>query len=151
MKKAAYIVLISFCSCIICGQEIALARSDRPVVETVINGRLAYMMIDTGSSLNILDVNTLHSLGIKKKYTIGEVSSASNMCNIYRIGNSKITIGECEITQFVGMDLESVSKSVFGSTGIKIVGILGTPAIKQLGMIIDLSRGLVTIKSDIVK
>ena len=33
-------------------------------------------------------------------------------------------------------------------TGIKIVGILGTPGIKQLGMIIDLSRGIVTIKSE---
>ena len=27
-----------------------------------------------------------------------------------------------------------------------IAGILGTPAIKELGMIIDLSRGIVTIK-----
>ena len=33
-------------------------------------------------------------------------------------------------------------------TGIEVVGILGTPAIKQLGMIIDLSGGIVTIKAE---
>ena len=49
------------------------------------------------------------------------------------------------VNQFISSDLTVIRESILQSTGIKIAGILGTPAIKELGMVIDLSRGIVTI------
>lgn len=55
------------------------------------------------------------------------------------------------VTDFITLDLTSLQGSIQAETRIEIDGIIGVDGIKQLGMIIDLSRGLVTIKSDIVK
>ena len=58
----------------------------------------------------------------------------------------EITLGGINVYQFVMVDISELTDNIFQSTGIEVVGILGTPAIKELGMIIDLSRGIVTIK-----
>ena len=42
-------------------------------------------------------------------------------------------------------DLEIIVNSIELNTGIKISGILGTPAIKDLGMIINLSKNNIII------
>lgn len=55
------------------------------------------------------------------------------------------------VSLFYSVDIDAVCKSMEAETGIEVVGILGTPAIRQLGMIIDLRRGIVTIKADTVK
>ena len=52
------------------------------------------------------------------------------------------------INQFVMINLSSITDNILQATGIKIAGILGTPAIKELGMVIDLSRGIMTLKSE---
>ena len=52
------------------------------------------------------------------------------------------------INQFVMINLSSITDNILQATGIKIAGILGTPAIKELGMVIDLSRGIVTINKN---
>ena len=52
------------------------------------------------------------------------------------------------VYQFAATDIEMVVYSIEHNTGIKIAGILGTPAIKELGMVIDLRRGIVTLKPE---
>ena len=52
------------------------------------------------------------------------------------------------VYQFAATDIEMVVHSIEHNTGIKIAGIIGTPAIKELGMVIDLSRGIVTINKN---
>ena len=59
-----------------------------------------------------------------------------------------IKIKEMKINQFVMINLSSITDNILLVTGIKISGILGTPAIKELGMVIDLSRGIVTINKN---
>ena len=53
-----------------------------------------------------------------------------------------------KINQFVMINLSSITDNILQATGIKIAGILGTPAIKELGMVIDLRRGIVTLKPE---
>lgn len=50
------------------------------------------------------------------------------------------------VYQFAAADLEMVVQSIEHNTGIKIAGIIGAPAIKELGMIINLNKGVITIK-----
>ena len=59
-----------------------------------------------------------------------------------------IKIKEMKINQFVMINLSSITDNILRVTGIKIAGILGTPAIKELKMVIDLSRGIVTINKN---
>ena len=150
MKKLICLLLM-LSSCLFAQKPIHLLSTDRPVISVEINGIKCNMLLDTGSSLNIIDINCVNDLGIKKKHAIGDINSASGKSIVYRLGNFTTKILDTDITQFVGMGIETVSESVDGSTGIKISGILGTPAIKELGMIINLSRGIVTIKADTVK
>ena len=58
------------------------------------------------------------------------------------------TVKGRQVNQFISSDLTAIRESILQSTGINIAGILGTPAIKELGMVIDLSRGIVTINKN---
>lgn len=49
------------------------------------------------------------------------------------------------------LNVSSISGNILQVTGIKIAGIIGTPAIKELGMIIDLRRGIVALSENITK
>ena len=68
-----------------------------------------------------------------------------------RVCGCPIIVKERTVTQFISSDLTVIRESILQSTGIKIAGILGTPAIKELGMIIDLRRGIVTLSENITK
>ena len=150
MKKLIIILLI-VCANINAQNDFLLKSYDRPIIEATINGNDCYLLIDTGSSLNIVDFSQLDDLGIKRRFKIGDAMGIAGGSVLWQIFQVPIIVKERTVSQFISSDLTVIRESILQSTGIKIAGILGTPAIKQLGMIIDLSRGLVTIKSDIVK
>ena len=63
-------------------------------------------------------------------------------------GEYKATISYRKVSTFYSVDIEASRKSMEAETGIEVAGILGTPAIKELGMVIDLRRGIVTLKPE---
>ena len=150
MKKLICILLLisSFASA---QNDFLLKSYERPILEAAVNGQTVYMLIDTGSSLNVLDVEMLTKLGVEKRFRMNRVITLGAEHDIWHIRKAEISVKGRLVTQFIASDLTAVRESILQSTGIKISGILGTPAIKQLGMIIDLSRGIVTIKADTVK
>jgi len=109
------------------------------------------MLIDTGSSLNVLDIEMLTKLGAEKRFRMNRVITLGAEHDIWHIRKVEISVKDRRVTQFIASDIKVIRESILQATGIKIAGILGTPAIKQLGMIIDLPRGIVTIKADTVK
>ena len=138
--------------CFFCvkAQTVVKLESDiRPIVRVQINGKVEYMIIDTGSSINILSPQTVYKykVRIRTQYT-GTVYSAKGHTNAVHVDSVMIKIKEMEINQFVMINLSSITDNILQATGIKIAGILGTPAIKELKMIIDLSRGIVTINKN---
>lgn len=147
MKKLIIILLI-VCANINAQNDFLLKSYDRPIIEATINGNDCYLLIDTGSSLNIVDFSQLDDLEVKRRFKIGDAMSVAGGSVLWQIFQVPIIVKERTVSQFISSDLTVIRESILQSTGIKIVGILGTPAIKQLGMIIDLSRGIVTIKSE---
>lgn len=145
MKKLIIILLI-VCANINAQNDFLLKSYDRPIIEATINGNDCYLLVDTGSSLNIVDFSQLEDLGIKRRFKIGDAMSVAGGSVLWQIFQVPIIVKERTVNQFISSDLTVIRESILQSTGIKIAGILGTPAIKQLGMIIDLSRGIVTIK-----
>ena len=132
--------------------KIYFESDSRPIVEVVVNGVRTSMLVDTGSSLNIIDVNQLINLGIKKRFKMSSANAVFGKATMWQLLECDVRFQGINVYQFTATDIEMVVHSIEHNTGIKIAGILGTPAIKELNMIIDLSRGIVTInKNDVAQ
>ena len=150
-KRLTVILLAALClyNCTFAQEEIRLIDSDKPIIEVKINGNEYNMLIDTGSSINILCKDVVKKEHIRvRTYFSGDLYSATTKIRARHVDNVIITVNDSKIYQFIMFDIESIKESILQSTGIKIAGILGTPAIKELGMVIDLSRGIVTINKN---
>lgn len=125
---------------------IKIVSEQRVIIPIKINGSEEFILVDTGSTLNIISSDGLKRLRLNKGFLIGDLNSRYSKEALYSLKNCKAYVGNSIYMQFGTCDISSAIKAIYDETGIKIAGILGTPAIKQLGIIIDLSRGIVTIK-----
>ena len=148
MKKLIILLLI-VCANANAQNDFLLKSYDRPIIEATINGNDCYLLIDTGSSLNVIDFSQLDDLGIKRRFKIGDALSIAGGSVLWQIFQVPIIVKNRTVNQFISSDLTVIRESILQSTGIKIAGILGTPAIKELGMVIDLKRGIVTLSENI--
>ena len=144
MKKLIILLLI-VCANVNAQDDFLLKSYERPIIEANVNGKEVFMLIDTGSSLNVVDFSQLEDLGIKRRFKIGDVMCIAGGSVLWQIFQVPVNVKGRTVNQFISSDLTVIRESILQSTGIKIAGILGTPAIKELGMVIDLSRGIVTI------
>ena len=147
MKKLIILLLI-VCANVNAQNDFLLKSYERPIIEANVNGKEVFMLIDTGSSLNVVDFSQLEDLGIKRRFKIGDVVCIAGGSVLWQIFQVPIAVKGRQVNQFISSDLTVIRESILQSTGIKIAGILGTPAIKELGMVIDLSRGIVTINKN---
>ena len=126
--------------------DFLLLNRNRPLIDVEINGVKTAMLIDTGSSINIICTSKLSKFGGSDKAIKNYAKTISGVRTVYTIKNVNVNVKNRNASTFYSVDIEASCRSIEAETGIKIVGILGTPAIKELGMVIDLSRGIVTIK-----
>ena len=147
MKKLIILLLI-VCANVNAQNDFLLKSYERPIIEANVNGKEVFMLIDTGSSLNVVDFSQLEDLGIKRRFKIGDVVCIAGGSVLWQIFQVPVNVKGRTVNQFISSDLTVIRESILQSTGIKIAGILGTPAIKELGMVIDLSRGIVTINKN---
>ena len=148
MKTILICILLVIATNLSAQNDYLLKCYDRPIIEVSVNGKEVFMLIDTGSSLNVVDFSQLEDLEIKRRFKIGDVMCIAGGSVLWQIFQVPILVKNRQVTQFISSDLTVIRESILQSTGIKIAGILGTPAIKELGMVIDLSRGIVTINKN---
>jgi len=146
MKKLIIMLLIS-ATCY--GQnDYVLKNRNTPIVDVVVNGVTVNMLIDTGASVNIINSESVYKFkgakmyGEKQLVTVGSNTRANSLRNI------DATVKGRKVSEFISLDLTSLQSSIQAETRLEIDGIIGVNGIKQLGMIIDLPRGIVTIKSE---
>ena len=120
----------------------------RPLMEVFINGKKCAMLIDTGSAINILGTSKLSRYGVDKNLAKNYTKTISGVRDVYTINKIDVAVKGRAVSLFYSVNIDAVCKSMEAETGIEVVGILGTPAIRQLGMIINLPGGIVTIKSE---
>ncbi len=149
MKAIILLLLISFIPYKLYAQnDFLLLNRNRPLIEVEINGVKAAMLIDTGSSVNIICTSKLSKFGSSDKAIKNYAKTISGVRTVYTIKNVNINVKSRNASTFYSVDIEASCESIEAETGIEVVGILGTPAIKELGMVIDLSRGIVTINKN---
>ena len=149
MKKLISLSLFCFIALGLYAQNdyLMLTRT-RPLMEVFVNGKKCAMLIDTGSAINILCTSKLSRYGVDKNLAKNYTKTISGVREVYTINKIDVAVKGRAVSLFYSVDIDAVCKSMEAETGIEVVGILGTPAIRQLGMIIDLPGGIVTIKSE---
>ena len=156
MDKRLIIIFIFLVSSLKYGypqDTIYFVSDEKPIIEISINGNKYNMLIDTGSSINILckEVVKKEKMRLRTMYA-GELYSAKNKIKARHVDKARIEIAGKPFYQFVMIDISIITTNILFATGIEISGIIGTPAIKELRMVIDLSRGIVTInKNDVAQ
>lgn len=119
----------------------------RPIIEVTINGRKAYMLVDTGASIGVIDSLRLDEYGVGMGSSLGGTVTGvgGSQEEVRHTKNCTVDVGGVKMYQFVTFNLSSVSDSIERETGIKISGIIGTTQIKMSEMKIDLDNGYIKI------
>ena len=148
MKKITIILVMLYGLTVYGQNDFILLSRDYPIIDVLVNGKRLAMLIDTGADVNIIDSE------IAKKYeaivvpTLNYGVGAGSNFDLHDVRNLTCLVKNRIVAGFVATDIADAFKPIEVKTGIKIAGILGTPAIKELKMIIDLSRGIVTINKN---
>lgn len=119
----------------------------RLIIEVSINGKKGYMLVDTGASLSLLDINCLKSFNIEQGAKMaGEITGVGGQGkSAYYLKKADIHLQGIKIHQVVGTDISEVASSIRKTTGYSISGIIGLPQIKSAEMKIDADNGIIKI------
>ena len=125
-----------------------LKNRNTPIIDVVVNGVTVNMLIDTGASVNIINSESVYKFkgaklyGEKHLVTVGSNTRANSLRNV------EASIKGRAVTDFITIDLTGLQASIQAETRLEIDGIIGVNGIKELGMVIDLRRGIVTLKPE---
>ena len=120
---------------------------DRIIIPVNINNKEGYMLVDTGASLGIIDIDCKKEYKFDLGSKIGGVivGVGGKVSSAYRTKNLRVDIGGVKLYQFITMSIDSVRESIKQKTGITIQGIIGRTQIKMSEMKIDADNGIIKI------
>lgn len=126
---------------------ILILSDSRPLVEVEINGRPAVMLVDTGSSTGLIDINQMDEYGfsLMAKTNMAISSIGGKQCESYRVRDLWVRLDGIAIYQFLATDISLVVESIYKETGYRISGIIGYDQIKNAEIKIDASNNQITI------
>lgn len=119
----------------------------RLIVKVTINSKSAYMLVDTGASVGLIDSKQRkdYNLAVGRNYPGTLVGAGGEMDNVKHCD----TMAEFEgkiIPQFLLADLSHVVKSIKKETGLEILGIISLPQMKIAGLGIDANDNEIIIE-----
>ena len=112
----------------------------RLIVEVKINGKSAYMLIDTGASAGMIDVNQADDFDVVvgNKYCGSIVGAGGEMQDVRHTHTMAEFEGK-KIPQFLLADISNIVRSIKRETGVKILGIISLKQMSIIGMNIDVN------------
>lgn len=119
-------------------ERIKSKSEKRLIIEVLVNGKKAYMLIDTGASVGFMDSKQRKDYGllVGKDYQ-GRLVGAGGAIHHVKHCNTMAEFQGKVIPQFLLADISDVVKSVKRETGIEILGIISLPQMKICGLGID--------------
>ena len=145
--KALIIMLLISATCY--GQnDYILKNRNTPIIDAVINGVEVNLLIDTGASVNIINSESVYKFKGAKLYGEKHLVTVGSNTRANLLNNIVAKVKERNVSGFIAIDITSLQESILSETRIEIDGIIGVAGIKELGMVIDLRRGLVTLKPE---
>lgn len=126
---------------------ILILSDSRPLVEVEINGCPAVMLIDTGSSTGLIDINQMDEYGFSLMAKTDMVISSigGKRCESYRVRDLWVRLEGIDIYQFLATDISLIAESIHKETGYRISGIIGYKQIRNTKIKIDACNNMITI------
>ena len=118
----------------------------RLIVKGSINGKDAYLLIDTGASAGLLHSKVVkkYNLDVNKAHSVNMVGAGGEF-KAYLCKTPLMLSGK-PMYQFLIADISSVVESIRRQTGIEIAGLISLSQAKMIGMSIDTDDNYVTLE-----
>ena len=122
----------------------------KPVVRMTLNGKKIWVLLDTGASVNLLDINA------QRKYDFGVYNRPNNTVNVVGFASSEIELPRVDgidlryqgvrlQDEFLAHDLTDVINSVKQESMITISGIIGYSMMRKYGFVIDMGKDVAVL------
>lgn len=116
----------------------------RIIVKGQLNGKDAYMLVDTGASCGMFHSKAIKTYKITKSNHKVNLVGAGGAFTAY-VSNTPFLLADKPIYQFVVSDITEVVNSIKRQTGIEIAGIIGLAQMKMMGISIDTDDNYIEI------
>lgn len=122
----------------------------KPIIETTLNGKKAYFLLDTGSDITMLNKHDGKKYGFKlllreneSHAAIGIGGKTADISSVYKV---QLELGSTRInTRYLAYDMSDIVRAIAQDTGVEISGIIGSDAMKRYGIIIDYKNKVVGV------
>lgn len=150
MKRASTLFMIlSLIFNVTYAQELNVIEAryfDKPIIQMTINDKKAWVLLDTGSGVTILNSR------VKDEFGFMIIDNSSNELNVPGFGSTenrlrraakaRIKFGGVSLRGIIyAFDFSSITKSIQKRTGKKISAIIGTKMMRKYGFVLDMSKG----------
>jgi predicted aspartyl protease len=131
---------------------LAKASTGHLLIESEINGVKGKLVVDSGSSVTVLDSTAKRALGIDESHAmpIPAVGFGATTGSIEMAAVASVVVGPLrfENRPMFLTDLAQLTKVLEAMSGEKILGILGQDLLENHGAIIDVSNRVLYLKVD---
>ena len=149
--------LIIFAFNFVMGQSVndhQVQYKNKPIVEMTLNGKKTWVLLDTGSSISILNANE----NAQDEYEYIAFEDRNGALTVPGFGSQNnellyarrvdLRFGETKLKrQFYAFDFSTVVESIKSRTGKEITAIIGTEIMKSYGFVIDMGNSTVYMSS----
>jgi hypothetical protein len=124
----------------------------KPIVEMTLNDKKVWVLLDTGTEINILNINEKSEFGFKTflnndtRYNVPGFGSENNQ--LHQVGKADLRFGSTRLNRgFYAYDISNITDSIKRRTGKNVTAILGSKTMRDYGFVIDMGDNTVTMKS----
>lgn len=137
-------LLMTFGQVVLAQNEVRMIGTmHQPIVRGELNGKKAFFLIDTGSSITLLNLKAApkYDFGLARMNLEGYRLSGLNSehkSGVLAATNAKLFLGGKRMQgAFRVIDLSYIIQSIAESTGIRIAGIIGSDLMRRHNFVID--------------
>lgn len=117
----------------------------RLIIKGQLNGKAAYILVDTGATCGILSKSSVKRFGLKVSNTkFINLVGAGGSFRAY-ICDTPLILANRPMYQFAVADISSIVSSIKNETGIEIAGLISLPQMKAMNITIDTDDNYVKV------
>ena len=139
--------------CLIQAQEVIKTTDSfksKPIIKMTLNGKEVWMLLDTGSSVNLLNESARRKYGFKVYSQFNPrnnvVGFASDAVSLQYAGKVDLRYKGIELKgDFLAHDLTNIADSFQHESGLIISGIIGSKMMQRYGFVIDMGNHTASI------
>lgn len=132
--------------------KLTVRYSLQPIVKMTLNNKSTWVLLDTGSSISVLDIKSKKKYGFKTvlrkddRFSVPGFGSVNNQ--LHHVSNAELKFGDVDLRKKIyAYDISNIAESIQTRTGKRITAIIGTRMMKAYGFIIDVGNGTVAMSS----